>query len=216
MGRGCVLAACWLRGARERALLHAVTLPLRPPAPDLCADINYPNRGAVLTYPFGDPTWCPLVNGSARNRTLSLEFTCDPTIDPNTANYAAGVMVREENVCDYRVFIPSLAGCPLECRTGSNLCSGAGVCGYNADAARSQCFCFSGAAGGKCEAGIAPSKLSVEGILLIVVCIMLAGVVGLVAFMFMRLRKLTVDPAAYENLQGRCEWEWAIAHVARR
>ena len=159
-----------------------------------------------MTYPFGDNTWCPADASTGfvkRNRTLSLELTCDATIDPTTATYAAGVMVREENVCDYRVYIPSLAGCPLECRTGGNLCNGAGVCGYNADASRSQCFCFSGYGGNRCDTATKTSGLGVESVLLIIVCLMLAGVVGLVGFMFLRLRKLQVDPAAYENLQGR-------------
>lgn len=44
-----------------------------------------------------------------------------------------------------------------------------------------------------------------EGVLLIIVCLALAAVVGAVGFMFIRLRKLQVDPSAYENLQGRCE-----------
>lgn len=169
-------------------------------------DINYPNRGVVMTYLFGDNQWCPQVpggGGALTNRTLSLEFTCDPTIDPKTANYAAGVMVREENTCDYRVFIPSMAGCPLQCRTGGSLCSGNGVCGYNTDAQRSQCFCYGGFSGAMCETSNKAAGLSVEGILLIIVCLMLAGVVGLILFMFLRLRKLTVDPAAYESLQGR-------------
>lgn len=54
-------------------------------------------------------------------------------------------------------------------------------------------------------AATSSGALSTEGILLIIVCLALAAVVGLVVFMFLRLRKLQVDPAAYENLQGRCE-----------
>ena len=51
------------------------------------------------------------------------------------------------------------------------------------------------------------SGLGAEGILLIIVCIFLTAVVGLVGYMFVRLRKLQVDPSAYESLQGRCELE---------
>lgn len=102
----------------------------------------------VLTYNGGESVWCPVVNGVQQNRTLSLELTCDPNADPTI--YTTGVTVREENVCDYRVQLPSLAGCPLECQTGGNLCNGHGVCGFNTDAGRSQCFCYSGWADAKC------------------------------------------------------------------
>jgi hypothetical protein len=100
----------------------------------------------------------------------------------------------------------SIAGCPLQCRTGSTLCNGNGACGYNTDAKRSQCFCYTGFTGSSCASGAPkPPGLSAEAIILIVVLIALAAVVGLVVFMFLKLRKLTVDPGAYDQLQGRCE-----------
>lgn len=166
-------------------------------------DLNYPDRGVVLTYTGGDPTWCPGYGAGQQQRSLSLELTCDPTVDPSSATYTAGLTVREENTCDYRVQVPSLAGCPLECQTGKNLCNGNGVCGFNVDAQRSQCYCFNNFAGSRCDVATATGALSTEGVLLIIVCLALAAVVGLVGFMFIRLRKLQVDPAAYENLQGR-------------
>ena len=55
------------------------------------------------------------------------------------------------------------------------------------------------------SAAIKASGLGVESILLIIVCIVLAGVLGLIGFMFLKLRRLQVDPAAYDDLQGRCE-----------
>ena len=103
--------------------------------------------------------------------------------------------------------IPSIVGCPSECRTGAtSLCSRNGVCGFNADKQRSQCYCYSGYSGSTCGAAVPPPPaLSAEGIILIVVMIALAAVVGLVVFMFLKLRKLTVDPGAYDQLQGRGE-----------
>ncbi len=100
----------------------------------------------------------------------------------------------------------SVAACPTQCRTGGSLCNGNGVCGYNTDALRSQCFCYNGFSGSMCASGAPPAPgMSAEGIILIVVLIALAMVVGLVIFMFLKLRKLTVDPGAYDQLQGRCE-----------
>lgn len=143
-------------GAPSSAKLDCGMISLAPTArltPPLPADINYPNRGVVLTYGGGESTWCPGYGPSQQSRTLSLELTCDPTVDPASATYAAGLTVREENTCDYRVQVPSLAGCPLECQTGKNLCNGHGVCGYNTDAQRSQCYCFNNWAGARCETG---------------------------------------------------------------
>ena len=48
--------------------------------------------------------------------------------------------------------------------------------------------------------------MSVESVLLIIVCLILAGVLSVVGFMFLKLRRLQVDPAAYDELQGRCEY----------
>ena len=180
--------------------------PLSPvsPAP---ADALKPARGVVLQYPGGDGDWCPYIPGTSvrKNRTFSIELLCAPT--QGTAAQFALSNVVEANVCDYRVQLKSLAGCPTTCITGSTMCSGNGICGYNTDSKRNQCFCNAGASGPQCaSAPKASSGLSTEGVILIIVCIMLAGVLGLVGYMFMRLRKLTVDPSAYGELQGKCEW----------
>lgn len=163
-------------------------------------DASYPARGVVLTYPGGDGTWCP----GGQPRTMSLELMCALT-QPSVAAYSTA-SVREENTCSYRVQLPSIAGCPLQCRAPGDtaLCSGNGVCGYNTDAGASQCYCYAGWSGGLCASAIpSTSSLGVEGIFLIIVCVVLAGVLGLVAFMVVKLRKLAVNPAAYAELQGK-------------
>jgi hypothetical protein len=84
------------------------------------------------------------------------------------------------------------------------VCGGNGVCGFDTDANRAKCYCYAGYAGSSCApAGAAAAGLSAEGVILIVVCIVLAMVIGLVGFMFLKLRKLQVDPSAYEQMQGR-------------
>jgi hypothetical protein len=137
---------------------------------------------------------------------MSLELMCALT-QPSVAAYSTA-SVREENTCSYRVQLPSIAGCPLQCRAPGDtaLCSGNGVCGFNTDAGASQCYCYAGWSGGLCASAIpSTSGLGVEGVFLIIVCVVLAGVLGLVAFMVVKLRKLAVNPAAYAELQGKCE-----------
>jgi hypothetical protein len=116
--------------------------------------------------------------------------------------------VFETNSCNYKLVLQSIAGCPTQCITGGSICSGNGICGYDTDAQASRCYCYTGYAGDVCS-GPASDKsgMSAEGIILIVVCVVLALVLGVVVFMFFKLRKLQVDPAAYGELQGRCEYQ---------
>lgn len=161
-----------------------------------------PARGVVITFLNGENTWCPYnKNGVRNNRTFSVELICGAV--PPQSNYA-DASVFELNNCDYRMQLKSIAGCPLECVAGGSICSGHGVCGYDTDVGSSRCFCYTGYQGGNCGTPTADSNgLSTESIILIIVCIVLCGVIGLVAFMFLKLRKLQVDPAAYGELQGR-------------
>jgi hypothetical protein len=176
----------------------------------------------VLKYPGGDNDWCnvdangvPDTAGTRRgNRSFSIELLCAPT-QGNMASFAAASVV-ETNTCDYRVQLKSLAGCPTACITGNTLCNGNGICGYNTDSQRNQCFCNAGANGAQCAAHAAPKAgMGAEGIILIIVCLMLAGVLGLVGYMFVRLRKLQVDPSAYGELQGKCACSAGFGRRAR-
>lgn len=45
--------------------------------------------------------------------------------------------------------------------------------------------------------------LSVEGVFLIIACIGLAVVMGMILYMINRLRKLRVDPTAFQGLSGQ-------------
>lgn len=162
-------------------------------------DTAYPARGVVLTYAGGDGLWCPY----GTQRSFILQVTC-ALIPPGPGSYSQGVSVQEVNNCAYQVTLPSIAGCPTQCLTGSNLCSGNGVCGYNTDAGKSQCYCYNGFEGPQCgSATPKPPAVSTEGVLLIIVCIALAGVILLTAYMVIRLRRLTVSADAYGELQGK-------------
>ena len=82
---------------------------------------------------------------------MTLAISCAPDIG---LGYTYQTLdVYEENTCNYRIILPSIMGCPTQCLTGTNLCNGHGVCGYNSDAKRSQCFCFSGWGDGMCGTG---------------------------------------------------------------
>jgi len=155
----------------------------------------------TITYGGGDPKWCP---STTPTRSFSLEVVCAPFAASSPSDYL-GVTARENNVCAYTVQLPSISGCPTQCRAPSDtkVCSGHGVCGYNTDAAASQCYCFDGYAGSLCAAQAPAAAMATETILLIVVCIVLAAVLGVVSFMLLKLRRLNVNPARYSELQGK-------------
>lgn len=169
-------------------------------------DTTKPARGVSLTMLNGESTWCPVnrQTGAVRNRTFTVSLLCAPM--PTNTFYTSAT-VFELNQCDYRMEIKSVAGCPTECTGGpgsQSVCGGNGVCGFDTDANRAKCYCYAGFAGSGCApAGAAAAGLSAEGVILIIVCVVLAMVIGLVGFMFLKLRKLQVDPSAYEQMQGR-------------
>ena len=172
-------------------------------------DATKPARGVSVTMLNGENTFCPM-NRAAKppapqNRTFTMSLLC---ANMPTSTVYTSATVFELNTCDFRMEIKSIAGCPVECTGGpasSSICGGNGVCGFDTDANRAKCYCYSGFAGSGCTPSSGPSGggLSAEGVILIVVCIVLAAVIGLVAFMFLKLRKLQVDPSAYEQMQGR-------------
>lgn len=167
-------------------------------------DPVYPARGVSLVTGGGESTQCSFSGGVRVNRTLSIDLQCAPV--PQSSLNATSYSVFEQNVCNYNVQIKSLAGCPTSCLTGlgSSICSNSGRCGYNSDAKRGQCFCFTGYQGTFCESQISTDTgVSTESVILIVVCIVLAAVLFLVGFMLLRLRKLQINPASYDQLEGK-------------
>ena len=163
-------------------------------------DATKPARGVSMTMLNGDNAFCP--GRPRQNRTFTLSLLCAP-MPVGTLSTSASVF--ELNACDYRMELKSIAGCPTECTASSgSICSGSGVCGYDTDGRRSRCYCFSNAVGATCSGTVSvASGLSAEGVILIVVCLVLTAVIGLVVFMFVKLRKLQVDPNAYSALENR-------------
>ena len=161
-------------------------------------DTTKPARGVSITMLNGDQKWCPV----GQNRTFTVSLLCAPV--PTSTAFPPDANVFELNTCDYRMELKSVAGCPTQCTSGGVICGGNGVCGFDTDTSYSKCFCYTGFAGSGCTAiPSGPAGLSAESIILIIVCLVLAAVIALVAFMFLKLRKLQVDPAAYGELQGR-------------
>jgi hypothetical protein len=169
-------------------------------------DPKRPHVGVRVTAPTGENTFCP----AGANRSFTVELQCAPVSIGATPPLFANVF-ETDGLCKYRMILQSIAGCPTACITNNgggggpaSICSGNGVCGYDSDNQYSKCFCYAGSTGPGCgSAAAAASAVGVEGGLLIAGCLVLVLVIGMTVFMFLKLRKLQIDPAAYSELEGR-------------
>mmetsp|Transcript_25982 Transcript_25982/g.72932 ORF Transcript_25982/g.72932 Transcript_25982/m.72932 type:complete len:294 (-) Transcript_25982:155-1036(-) len=160
-------------------------------------DPKDPSRGVTLTYGFGDDAGC-----GGDYRKLKLAFIC---ADDTANSFDVEEFVEETAVCQYEIFLQSAYGCPKECPiVNGHICNNHGVCGYNQDRNAAQCFCNQGWKGADCTAqGSADGGgITGTGVVLIIVCILLAGVIAAVVFMFLKLRRLKVDPNSFSELKG--------------
>ena len=128
------------RGRARRGVRCGAVRPTAPLTPSPRADPKKPAFGVVLTYAGGESTFCPETvpgSGVKRNRTFSIDVQCAP-VAPTTPQTLQSVM--ETNVCDYRLSVKSIAGCPTACITGdTTICSNSGVCGFDTTLRNSKC-----------------------------------------------------------------------------
>ena len=116
------------------------------------------------------------------------------------ARATAAACTRATCVADCVAALPSSA----ECIKGNTLCNGQGVCGYDNDAQKARCFCNTGFEGDDCLTVTQPSSgMSIETVFLIIMVILITVAMFAAGYMVYRLRRLTIDPAAYAELSHR-------------
>ena len=158
-----------------------------------------PSRGLFLQYTGGDV--CP-----SRPRSLKVWMLCDP--DAKVVDQE--LVVEAPGTCLYEIFVRTAYGCPAECpivrdaNTGAAmLCSNHGFCGFDPTVGNSRCFCNDGYGNRDCSPVTpAPTGLSSVGIVLICVGIFLAGTLGFLVYLWMRIRSLRLDMTAYSSLRS--------------
>jgi len=161
-------------------------------------DDENPSRGVVLSYLHGNA--CADGEG---DRELSVAFVCG--IDSRNPFAREGQVVEEKDKCKYEIITESTMGCPQECPVvGGRLCSGAGVCDWDTDAQKSRCFCSPGLEGVDCSVTTKEpsSGFGATGGVLVFVCILLVALLGVLAYLWNRIRTLRLDPKAYSQLRG--------------
>ena len=109
-------------------------------------DEKKPSKGVVMTMAGGEkPKDCDRV------AQLDVVHLCaDRSFPP--AGRLDETFVELVNNCEYRVFIPSLFGCPKECPVKhGRVCAGRGICSYDTDDQSTRCFCDTGHKGKDCS-----------------------------------------------------------------
>ncbi len=161
---------------------------------DASSPVPNPALGVTIAYQGGD--MCPANIGKARSLKLWVECYDDAFNIPDSET------VMESNACQYDIYFKSAFGCPTECPVNNyKLCGGNGVCDYDGTNAAPRCFCYDGFSGAGCDPTPAPAPTSnaAAGVL-IAVCLFLALTVGLLGFLWFRIRSLRLDPDAYKYL----------------
>lgn len=159
-----------------------------------------PSRGVYIQYMGGDN--CV---GFPAPRTLRVYLQCDP----DTVNIPDTELVEESSTCYYEIYVKSAWGCPTECPIvkyddgSSALCSNHGICEFDYRAGNSHCFCNDGYGGADCGTRVTtPTGLSATSTGLIVVCVFLTVALAGLLYVWMRIRGLRLDPAAYSALRA--------------
>jgi len=163
-------------------------------------DESNPAAGVVLKYLNGD-----VCGSTQRGRSFDLHFVCRDDRE-RSMNLPDEEFIIEPNQCEYSMEIKTGYGCPKECERVDNLvCGGQGVCGYDSVLESARCYCDSGYAGSGCQTKSSSSGGGVPGetIALAFVCLLLTAVIGLLAYMWNKLRRLQLDPDAYSQLGNK-------------
>lgn len=165
-------------------------------------DEKDPSKGISLTYRGGENC---TVGSFKKERTFTINFNC------LTGSEEVQARVEERN-CDYTINFNSPAGCPQSClSTGQGqVCSGAGICGYDKRLHQARCLCNSQRYGSDCSLSSPPADDD-EGSC-DTMCAILATVISLLSVliiaigaMLWRIHKLAQLNVKFERIDERPE-----------
>lgn len=185
---------------------NPISMPISPsggtanPYSFALIDPNNPAYGVSLIYnAFVDPTnafACPTnADGTPGGRQLTLTMRCayEPFPAPSATYAPTETFITEEGICNYVAYSWTQAGCPTECKIGSNgqTCSARGICGFDTEIQTSRCFCDDGYLSSDCAVVANPFPSGAVAGALFGGLILTAGVMLGVAFYLARRSKAT-------------------------
>ena len=166
-------------------------------------DITDPAMGVVIKYKEGG-FCCPYKtcnNEDYRQTTISISLRCaDAVVDIPTYTYVG----TTNNNCDYAIFFRSVHACPTECpRVNNNVCGSHGVCGYDEEQDTARCYCSSRYSGADCMTFKYKSLLSVNTLVIILTVVVTLVVILTILYVWNKLRKISVNPDAFDSLENK-------------
>lgn len=168
-------------------------------------DSSNPSRGVYVQYQNGDA--CPPLSRQT-NRSMRLWLLCyDDAVNVPSSE----VVLRNDATCVYDIYVNSIYGCPTECAKvqdpdsgETRLCSGHGVCDFDRVLGTSRCFCNDGWGGSDCSGkSSSTGGFSAAAGVLIFVSILLAALSAFLIFLWVRITRLRLDPAAYKMMAAQ-------------
>lgn len=156
-----------------------------------------PARGVTIVYKPGDKC------GNNVFRKFLVNVICDPT--DKDVNIPDDEPIFEDPMCEYRLTLKSIHGCPTNCGTvNGELCNGVGECAYDNTLGKSRCFCFDGSFGDDCTIGSKwnPGNTTAIIFMAILAIALLVGLTILTVLVWKRVQSLRLDPEAYSTMGG--------------
>lgn len=177
-------------------------------------DREDPAMGVSLKLLEGDyccPTGVSCADGEWKQRTFTFELRCADAVNtfPDTVS-----VDTVNNGCDYTVTLRTIHACPASregegalgvgCpRIDNNVCGMHGVCGYDEVARTARCYCGSKYTGTDCQKFHYKSLLSADALVIALTVILTAVVICTIFFVWNKLRKISVNPDAFDNLESK-------------
>jgi len=178
-------------------------------------DATDPSRGVRLTYAGGEAC------GALGPRTFALDLVCKDRMANIPDRFHEYVEELTSTPCQYEMELETIYACPRQCEIGRSsagdlrLCSGNGVCAYDAALGSPACFCYGDYDGSDCstiqtkkacgaEAAVATGTI----IGLVFISLFLAIIFAAVAFLLRETRRnnvtygLLLDQATGRNADG--------------
>ena len=84
-----------------------------------------------------------------------------------------------------------------------NVCGSQGVCGYDSSIKTTRCFCTSQYSGTDCTTFQYKSLLSVNTLVMLLTIVIALVTICTIFFVWNKLRKINVNPDAFENLENK-------------
>lgn len=166
-------------------------------------DMQDPSKGISITS-YGD--YCK----NNKQRVFKVDLPCANKLNPIPTH------AYEVEHCSYKVTMPSVYGCPLECPVANReLCGGNGHCAYDYDKRAARCYCNKGYGGANCAAGADTDSSSsayspaLTGLIVTLFVIILA-LVGSIVYMYKQVSAYKDDMAHYQVLRGDGDDEGSI------